>query len=197
MSFKSRILDIVVNISDLKSGDHQSYEILFRHFYTPLCNYAYSILRDADEAEEMVQRLFCKLWDQREYIEIHTSVKSYLYRTVHNDCMNRIKQCSIRTVHNEHYVYEKELISNDTENRVLVTELEQQIETIIGNMPPRCREVFKMSRQQQLSYSEIAQALRITTNTVETQIVKALRILRTGLKDYLTVLILLFILKWQ
>jgi len=97
--------------------------------------------------------------------------------------------------HNEYYVYEKELVSNEVENRILATELEQQIEKIIENMPPRCREVFKMSRQQQLSYNEIARDLQITTNTVETQIVKALRILRTGLKDYLTVLILLFIFK--
>ena len=95
--------------------------------------------------------------------------------------------------HNEHYVYEKEIVSNEVENTVLVNELEQQIETIIKNMPPRCREVFKMSRQQQLSYSEIAQALRITTNTVETQIVKALRMLRAGLKDYLMVLILVML----
>ena len=190
-------MDTTVNISDLKSGDHKSYETLFRHFYAPLCNYAYSILRDADEAEDMVQKLFCKLWDQRERIEIHTSVKSYLYRMIHNDCMNKIRQCSIRTEHNEYYVYEKELVSNEVENTVLATELEQQIEKIIESMPPRCREVFKMSRQQQLSYNEIARDLQITTNTVETQIVKALRILRTGLKDYLTVLILLFIFKWQ
>jgi RNA polymerase sigma-70 factor (ECF subfamily) len=111
--------------------------------------------------------------------------------------MNRIKQHSIRTEHNECYAYEKDLISNEVESAVLATELEQQIETIIENMPPRCREVFKMSRQQQLSYNEIAQALQISANTVETQIVKALRMLRTGLKDYLVILTLLFILKWQ
>jgi RNA polymerase sigma-70 factor (ECF subfamily) len=111
--------------------------------------------------------------------------------------MNKIKQHSIRTEHNEHYAYGKELTSNEVESAVLATELEQQIEIIIENMPPRCREVFKMSRQQQLSYSEIAQTLRITTNTVETQIVKALRMLRSGLKDYLIILTLLLILKWQ
>jgi len=183
-------LDTIVNISDLKSGVHKVHETLFRQFYAPLCNYAYSILRDADEAEDMVQKLFCKLWDQRERIEIHTSVKSYLYRMIHNDCMNKIKQHSIRAEHNMHYVYTKEVESNDVENTVMATELEQRIEKIVENMPPRCREVFKMSRQEQLSYSEIARTLQITTNTVETQIVKALRILRAGLKDYLTVLIL-------
>ncbi len=168
--------------------------MLFRQFYAPLCHYAYSILRDSDEAEDMVQKLFCKLWDQRERIEIHTSIKSYLYRMVHNDCMNKIKQQGIRAGHNEHYVYTKEKESNEVENKVMASELEQRIEKIIESLPPRCREVFNMSRQEQRSYSEIAQTLKITTNTVETQIVKALRVLRKGLKDYLTVLILLFTL---
>lgn len=187
----------IVNISDLKSGDHKSYEVLFRHFYTPLCNYANSILHDPDEAEDMVQKVFCKLWDQRESIEIHTSVKSYLYRIVHNDCLNKIKQQNVRAEHNQHYLYEKETLSNQVENTVLMNELEQQIETIINTMPPRCREVFTLSRHQQLSYKEIAQKLQITSNTVETQIVKALRILRVGLKEYLPLLMLLFILKMQ
>lgn len=111
---------------------------------------------------------------------------------VHNDCMNKIKQRTLHAEHNEHYVYTKEVESNEVENKVIASELERQIEKIVENMPPRCREVFKLSRQEQRSYSEIAQALEITTNTVETQIVKALRMLRAGLKDYLTVLVLLF-----
>ncbi len=183
-------MDSIININDLKSGNHKAYEMLFRCFYEPLCRYAHSILRDADEAEDMVQKTFCKLWDQRESIEIHTSIKSYLYRIVHNDCMNKIKQHSIRSEHNEHYAYEKDVIINNTENTVLMNELEQQIATVVENMPPRCREVFVKSRHEQLSYAEIAKELNISANTVETQIVKALRILRNGLKDYLSLLIL-------
>jgi len=151
------------------------------------------MLRNADESEDLVQKTFCKLYDQRESIEIHTSVKSYLYRIVHNDCLNKIKQQSIRAEHNEYYAYEKDTTSNHVENVVLANELERQIESVIESLPPRCKEVFKMSRQQQLSYAEIAKELNISANTVETQIVKALRILRTGLKDYLSLLIIFII----
>ena len=185
MFIENSKLESRISISDLKSGNHKAYEKLFKDFYSPLCRYAHSILRDADEAEDMVQKTFCKLWDQRDDIEIHTSIKSYLYRIVHNDCINKIKQHRIRSEHNEHYAYEKETMGNNVESTLLVNELEQQIEAIINEMSPRCREVFKMSRQQQLSYAEIAKELNITTNTVETQIVKALRMLRVGLKDYL------------
>ena len=151
------------------------------------------MLRDTDEAEDLVQKTFCKLYDQRESIEIHTSIKSYLYRIVHNNCLNRIKQQSTRAEHNLHYAYEKDTTSNHVENVVLANELEQKISTIVESLPPRCKEIFNMSRRQQLSYAEIAKELNISANTVETQIVKALRILRTGLKDYLSLLIIFII----
>lgn len=172
-------------ICDLQQGKHKAYEKLFKDFYTPLCRYAYGILRDANEAEDMVQKMFCKLYDQREKIEIHTSIQSYLYRIVHNDCMNRIKQRNLHSEHNELFAYEKETQSNSVEHSVLSNELELQIEIAMNSLPPRCREVFIMSRRQQLSYAEIAKAMNISTNTVETQIVKALKILRIELKDYL------------
>ncbi|MDR1761882.1 MAG: RNA polymerase sigma-70 factor [Bacteroidales bacterium] len=179
-------MESAISIRNLQLGNHKAYEELFKEFYAPLYKYAYSILRDADEAEDMVQKTFCKLYDKRSEIEIHTSIKSYLYRIVHNDCMNKIKQHSIRSEHNEHYAYEKNTLSNNAESTVLMNELEQQIEIAMNNMPPRCREVFTMSRRHHLSYAEIAKNLNISTNTVETQIVKALKLLRIGLKEYLT-----------
>lgn len=189
-----------INIYDLRSGSHQAYEMLFTEWYVPLCNYAYSILRDQDEAKDIVQKTFYKLWDQRAGIEIHTSIKSYLYRMVHNNCLNKIKQRKIYSEHNEHIAYETNDSVNNTENSVLQSELQVQIEMAIEKLPPRCKEVFMLSRFQQMSYAEISKELNITTNTVETQVVKALRILRMELKDYLPVVLLLYIMsgimKW-
>ncbi len=182
---KNPKLEAATNIYNLKLGDHKAYEKLFKEFYRPLYGYAYGILRNADEAEDLVQKMFCKLYDKRAEIEIHTSIKSYLYRIVHNDCMNKIKQHNIRSEHNEYYAYEKDTVSNNAESAVLMNELEQQIEITMNTLPPRCREVFQLSRYRQLSYAEIAKNLNISTNTVETQIVKALKLLRTGLKEYL------------
>lgn len=78
-------------IEGLKVGDYKTFEKLFEQWYKPLYIYAYSIIHDAMEAEDVVQKMFCKLWDQADKIEIHTSMKSYLYRAVHNDCLNWIK----------------------------------------------------------------------------------------------------------
>lgn len=180
----------------LKEGKHSVYEELFNNLYTPLCNYAFSIIKNTEEVEDIVQKTFYKLWDQRETIDIKTSIKSYMYRMVHNACLNRIKQTKTRAEHNVSYVYEKGEYINDVEQSVYHSELEKSITEAIEKLPPKCREVFKMSRLEQLSYAEIALKLNISTNTVENHIAKALKILRNNLKDFLPLfLYLIFISK--
>jgi RNA polymerase sigma-70 factor (ECF subfamily) len=176
-----------IEINDLRGGNRKVYEKLFIQWYNPLCNYAYSILRDTEDAKDIVQKVFYKLWEQRLELEIHTSMKSYLYRIVHNDSLNRLKQLKTRNEHNQDIAYLSCRFIDDAANTVLYNELEQKVKMAINHLPPRCKEVFELSRFQQLSYIEIANKLDITTNTVETQIVKALRLLRNELKDYLTV----------
>ena len=74
-------------IKALREGNHTAYEQLFDNCYDALCRYAYSILKDMDEAEDVVQKIFCKLWDMHENLNIQSSINSYLYRMVHNDCL--------------------------------------------------------------------------------------------------------------
>ena len=90
-------------IKALSEGNHLVYEQLFDSVYESLCRYAYSILRDMDEAEDVVQKVFCKLWDQRETLSIQSSIKSYLYRIVHNDSINVVHQQINHKEHNFKY----------------------------------------------------------------------------------------------
>ena len=175
-----------INIQDLKAGNQKVFETLFVELYAPLCRYACSILLDEDDAKDMVQKTFYKLWDGREDIEIHTSIKSYLYRMVHNNCLNHIKHFQTHDEHIGTLLYETKAAANDVEETVALNELEQEIARAINVLPERCREVFRLSRMQQLSYAEIAKKLNISPNTVETQIVKALRILRSELAEFYT-----------
>jgi RNA polymerase sigma-70 factor (ECF subfamily) len=176
-----------VDIADLKAGNTKVFETLFKQWYEPLCRYAYSMLHNQDEAEDIAQKTFCKLWDQREKMEIHTSIKSYLYRMVHNACLNKIKQWQIQSEHHEQIAYSSVSVVNHVEQAVVHKELSHQIELAIAALPERCREVFLLSRMQHLSYIQIAQKMQISPNTVETQIVKALKTLRIKLKDYLLI----------
>ena len=184
-----------IQAEQLKSGNHAAYKQLFTIWYEPLCSYAFSIVRSMDEAEDIVQKMFCKLWDQRNELNIKTSVKSYLYRAVHNSCLNKIKQTKTRTEHDQLYAYNtSDGLSNDA-NNVEYSELQQQVNRALEKLPPKCKEVFELSRMQQLSYAEIADKLQISTNTVENHIAKALKLLRSGLKEFLAILLILVLLK--
>ena len=174
-----------MEIAELKAGNTKVYETLFKQWYEPLCRYAYSILRNQEDAEDIVQKIFCKLWDQREKMEIHISIKSYLYKMTHNACLNKIKQLQIQSEHHEQIAYRSTTTINPIEQAIAYKELSQQIDIAINALPERCREVFLLSRMQHLSYIQIAQQMQISPNTVETQMVKALKMLRMKLKDYL------------
>ncbi len=179
----------------LQAGDYSAFEDMFHEWYNPLCRYAYSILQDVSEAEDVVQHTFYKLWDQHKEIEIRTSINSYLYRMVHNACLNRVKHLKVRKEHIAEYATEKESAEHNTDLTLMRSELQKRIDSAIENLPPRCREVFKLSRFEQRSHAEISDQLGITVNTVETQIVKALRSLRLSLKDYLSFLLFFSIFK--
>lgn len=173
----------------LREGDKKAFEELIDTNYQALCRYAYSILKDSIEAEDMVQKVFCKIWDKRSELEIHTSIKSYLYRIVHNECLNYVQQQANRAVINVEFFNSAAKISDNVNEQLDATELQQVIETAISKLAPQCRKVFELSRWEQLTYAEIAAKLQISVNTVENHISKALRHMRVALKDYLVILL--------
>jgi len=118
-------------------------------------------------------------------------MKSYLYRMVHNASINRIKQLKIQSEHHEQIAENSVDSENDVEYILGFKELRRQIDFAIAALPERCRQVFLLSRMQNFSYIEIAKELNISHNTVETQIVKALKSLRIKLKDYVWMTLLL------
>ena len=186
---------MVETIEALREGNHSAFEQLFDNCYEPLCRYAYSILRDMNDAEDVVQKTFCKLWDQREVLNIQSSINSYLYRIVHNDCLNNIHQQTSHQEHNLNYLTSINAEVNSTIEHIESTDLQKAIEVALAGLPPQCRRVFELSRTEQLSYAEIAIKLNISTNTVENHISKALKFLRVELKDFLSIYLLLQLLK--
>ncbi len=174
----------------LAKGDVTTFEMLFRTYYQPLCNYAYSFLRDKEGAEEVVQTTFLLVWEKREAVEIHTSPRSYLYAMVRNACLNVLKHEKIKQ---RHAVEEMALAERSSESvsQVLAgNELERRISEAVEQLPEQCRMVFKLSRFEELKYSEIAEQLNISVKTVESHMGKALKIMREKLRDYLPVIVL-------
>lgn len=184
------------NIVDaLRQGDEQVFETIFRTYYERLCNYANTILNDMDEAEEMVQSAFLTVWEKHDTLEIHTSVKSYLYRAVHNSCLNRVKHYKVRKTYGDSVKNQTELLHDDASQDLVGSELDAIVANAIDSLPDQCRLVFKLSRFENLTYAEIAEQLGISVKTVENHMVKALKVLREKLKDYLPVLIWLLFMR--
>ena len=167
------------------------FEKLFNTHYSNLCAYANNFLKDVDASEEVVQEILFKLWTNKESIVITTSIQSYLFRAVRNASLNVIKHIDIREDYKLHNEYEMQNTLS-TEDEMIVSELDLKIRKAIDQLPMERKKVFLLSRYEGLKYKEIAEKLNISVSTVENQMVKALKFLRTELKDYLPWLIIFF-----
>jgi RNA polymerase sigma-70 factor (ECF subfamily) len=154
-------------------------EAAFKEYYSPLCKYAYGFVPDQDLCEDMVQDIFLKIWDKTP--NISTSLSSYLYRAVKNACIDQMKksmQQSILPIEEVEDPIDAPFELNREEN---LNTIREKVETAIQNLPPRCREVFIMRRNMQMSYDEISESLNISKKTVENQMNSAIKKLRAQL----------------
>lgn len=180
----------------LKSGDVSSLKVLFNRLYSPLCVYAYQFIQNSESAEEIVQDTFVKIWETRDEINVIQSFKSYLFTTVKNKCINYVEHEKIKNK------YANQIIANQNfdinpDDFFIEPDLLEKIEKSINSLPPKRKEIFKLSRESGLKYKEIAAKLDISVKTVEAQMSLAIKQLRTDLKDYKNYLItfLLFQIK--
>lgn len=179
-------------VEAIRVGDMRAFESLFRNFYPALVNYAGTLVRDRDEAEDIVQQLFVHIWDKRTELGIHTSVRSFLFRSVYNASINRIRHVQIRREHAEQVQYQARASSSLQE--LEGKELSERIARSIEQLPEQCGKIFRMSRYESMKYQEIADALGLSVKTVENQMGKALKLLREDLKEYLSIALVLFLL---
>ncbi len=183
-------LDNQAIIEALREGDRNTFDALFRAYYEPLCNYACAMTHgDMDEAEDIVQDRFFKIWEKRAELTIQYSIKAYLYKMVYNACLNRVRDEKTRTkykVHNATFLEENPVLQLD-----LTSEVQTNVQKAIAALPTQCRHVFELNRFEDLKYREIAEQLGISIKTVENHIGKALRLLREQLSEYLVSLFFL------
>ncbi len=177
-------------IQQMKDGNKAAFEKLFHAHYEVLCRFGYKWVQDADQVEEIVQEVFVGIWEKRTSLNITGSFRSYLFSAVRNACFNHIKHLKVRAEH-QSYVQATANPNLETADRQLeASELAKAINKAVNELPERCREVFRLSREEGKKYAEIAEELDISVKTVENQMGKALKTLRVELKDYLTLLIL-------
>ncbi|MEM1000024.1 MAG: RNA polymerase sigma-70 factor [Bacteroidota bacterium] len=182
-------------VQRLRNGDRGAFEALFREHYAVMVRFARKFISDPAEAEEVVQDLFVQLWEKRNQLKLNTSIRSYLFTAVRNRCLNAIKHQKVRDQHAEAVRNATPRREADASESLEAAELQVRIQGAIEKLPTRCREVFVLSRFEGKKYQEIAEQLAISPRTVETQIGKALKLLRRDLADYLPAL--MYLIMWE
>jgi RNA polymerase sigma-70 factor (ECF subfamily) len=164
----------------IKNGDENAFSSLFNTYYAPLCQFAVSYLKDTDQARSLVQQLFVDIWQKRDRIKVEISVKSYLYHSVKNRCIDILRRSSRSEELSAITAGEASVPFRDL---IEEAELTERISRAIDRLPPRCREIFILCRSMNLKYSEIARQLDISVKTVEMQMGIALKRLRRELSE--------------
>lgn len=174
-------------ISGISKGDRNIFNIVFKSFYSLLCAYAKELVKSYQIAEEIVQDVFVSLWENHKKINIQTSLKAYLYRSVYNACLNYLRN------QKKHLAHQVDINSSPYLESIITYEpdwllapdrlehMEEALKTAINELPEQCRQIFILCRYENLSYPQIAEKLSISLSTVKTQMGRAMSKLKEAL----------------
>jgi RNA polymerase sigma-70 factor, ECF subfamily len=173
----SVVLDVMAKTKQPVVGDGMvdlgKFRQLFEDHYRPLTVFAMRYVNGEDNAKEIVQQVFVRLWETRKTLVIEKCAKAFLYQSVKNACINHAR--SKHQQMNFTDDFSTLLLEDDVLERMIATEQLERIYQAIEQLPDRCRLIFKLSRLKQLHHSEIAKKLNISVKTVENQIGHALK----------------------
>lgn len=176
----------------LQNGEEDSIKYIFETYYEGLCLYAESIIKNHQIAEEIVEDIFIRLWINAQDSGITISLKNYLYRSVHNNCLNYLDKVRVQKKVMDNFPYhlvDQEILHPITPeypvSNLILQELEEKANKVLESLPIQCRTIYMLNRFDDLSYSEIAKKLEINVSTVKTQMSRAFLKLREALKEYI------------
>jgi RNA polymerase sigma-70 factor (family 1) len=173
--------DHTILIESLRNGDEKAYTYLIDTYHHRLCVYANSLVKNIYSAEDIVQNVFIKVWEQRSRLKSDHAIKSFLYKLAYNEFIDLYrKNQSLFSLEKAYYdALNSVVLEEDSESlQRMITIINNEIE----NLPAKCKEVFVLSKKEGLTNIEIAEHLEVSVKTVEAQITKAFSILRSSLE---------------
>lgn len=176
-------------IAKIKYGDKEAFTFLYERYWPKVYNFTNLYVLSSDAAEEIVQEVFIKLWENRESIDEQKNFDGYLFIVTRNLIFNHSRQDFNRTFYQD-TLFDAIEEPHSVEEELETADLREYIYSLIGMLPPRQKEVFKLSREEHLTYGEIAQKLQISEKTVERHMGEALKFLRKNLQLYTLFLLL-------
>ena len=183
----------------LNSGNENAIKQIFDKYYEGLCLYSEGIIKDRQKAEEIVEDIFIYLWVNIKKSPINLSIKNYLYRSTHNNCLKYLNHLKVEKKHidfSNYTIFDQEILHPLSPeypiSNLIIKELEDKAEKILSNLPKQCKEIYTLNRFENLNYTEIALRLNITVGTVKTQMSRAFQKFRKELKEFIPLILFMF-----
>ncbi len=180
-------------ITRLNKNDEEALAILYKKYWETMYLAAYNLIKKKEVCEDIIQEIFINIWSKRGKLEIKVSLKSYLYTStiykVYDYFRKNSKVIKVELLEN----FDKRLQYSNPETKLIHNELIEHVNLAINELPEKCRIVFKLSREEQLSYKEIASKLNISVRTVEGHIAKAIKLLKSSLGNTVSLELIAFI----
>ncbi|MEN6569359.1 MAG: RNA polymerase sigma-70 factor [Rikenellaceae bacterium] len=177
------MLQDLLLVKRIKDGDIDAFEQLFKSSYMSLLYYSISITGSKEISEEIIQELFYYIWKERDKLQIMSSLKGYLYKSVKNRSIQHLNSKCLN-IQIESPLEVERTTGVDGESIMELKDLENVILKSMEMMPIRRAQIFRMHRFDKMSYSEIAEKLSLSIKTIEAEMGKALKTLRTEVKKY-------------
>ncbi|MEX2640912.1 MAG: RNA polymerase sigma-70 factor [Balneolales bacterium] len=176
--------DNKITLQGLRNGDMDVFEEVYLRFNKPVYGMAYRYLRNHELAEDAVQDVFIKLWDNRKNLDCEKSLHGFLFSALKNHVLNMLKSNSRRVLRNYEYICHTENTGDNPENSTVESDYDQLLEKALGNLHSTKRDIFNLKRLNGLSNEEISTQLGLSSNTVKSHLYQARKFIHSYVKKY-------------
>ncbi|MDI9863253.1 RNA polymerase sigma-70 factor [Flectobacillus sp. DC10W] len=183
---KAKFLDDSEIIQAWQAGDTDAFEILYQKYWRKLYSFARRTTPNAEDAQDLIQDVFAQLWMQKEQIDAGVFSESYLFAIVRNKLLDKIRKQYVREDYIQKILQSASESDFSTQQTILSNDLSNHLHQAVNVLPEKCKEVFQLSRFEQLTVDQIAQKLQLSPQTVKNQLSKALQVVRFHLREFAT-----------
>ena len=170
--------DLNEHLRRLKKGDRQSFKIVYEQYVNALHSFVVRFVKSSTIADDVVQEVFIKIWEKRESIDISKSFQAYLYTIAKNLVLNKLVQSRREISMFQTIMEAAQILSNKTEEDIYFKETTRFIKEGVDKLPPQQKNIYDLCKNQGLTYDQVAERLKLSSHTINAQMVNCLRTLK-------------------
>lgn len=190
--------DLLVNkelLAKIASGDEKAFETLFKQYQTMVYDFSLRLTRSRDHAEEIVQKIFIKIWISRASLDKIENFGAYLNRSTRNESYSVLRTIAAKNLREVELTDQEILSSSDSSARLSYQESSAMLKAAVDNLPPQRKLVYQLCHEQGMKYEEVASRLQLSPGTVQKHMKLALKSIRENFKQMDAVLLVILLMR--